>query len=36
MLAMLLDEPHRFRMTEVPMPELRADQALVKVTAAGI
>lgn len=36
MLAMMLDEPNRFRMTEVPMPELGPDQALVKVTSAGI
>jgi hypothetical protein len=32
MLAMMLDEPNRFRMTEVPMPEVQPNQLLVKVT----
>lgn len=36
MLAMVLDEPNRFRMVDVPMPEVQANQALVKVTSAGI
>lgn len=36
MLAMVLDEPNRFRMAEVPMPEARPGEALVKVTSAGI
>jgi threonine dehydrogenase-like Zn-dependent dehydrogenase len=32
MLAMMLDEPNRFRMTEVPVPEVQPNQLLVKVT----
>jgi 2-desacetyl-2-hydroxyethyl bacteriochlorophyllide A dehydrogenase len=36
MLAMMLDEPNRFRMTAVPMPEVQTNQALVRVTSAGI
>lgn len=36
MLAMMLDEPNRFRMTKVAMPEVQSNQALVKVTSAGI
>lgn len=36
MLAMVLDKPNQFRMTEVPVPQAGSDEALIKVTSAGI
>lgn len=36
MLAMMLDQPERFRMVDVPVPVPNGNQALVRVTAAGI
>ena len=36
MKALVMSEPGNVKMTELPMPEIKSDEVLVRVRAAGI